>query len=92
MIEAVMFWNEPNNKSHWDFEVYPNWDKFSAMERLAGEAVASIIGPRLIAFQIVGIETGNQPSGINGIDSSRLSNADPVAFDRLDLVFCLTRT
>ena len=21
MIEAVMLWNEPNNKSHWDFEI-----------------------------------------------------------------------
>src|SRR5215212_3135554 len=23
VIEAVMFWNEPNNKSHWDFEIDP---------------------------------------------------------------------
>ena len=25
MIEAVMLWNEPNNKSHWDFEIDPDW-------------------------------------------------------------------
>ena len=25
MIEAVMLWNEPNNKSHWDFELDPDW-------------------------------------------------------------------
>ena len=25
MVEAVMFWNEPNNKSHWDFEIDPDW-------------------------------------------------------------------
>jgi len=39
MIEAVMFWNEPNNKSHWDFEVDPGWNIFAAMVRLAAEAV-----------------------------------------------------
>ena len=30
MIEAVMFWNEPNNKSHWDFELDPGLDDFRA--------------------------------------------------------------
>lgn len=39
MIEAVMFWNEPNNKSHWDFEIDPDWSKFAAMVKLAAEAV-----------------------------------------------------
>ena len=39
MIEAVMFWNEPNNKSHWDFEIDPDWKKFAAMVKLAAEAV-----------------------------------------------------
>ena len=29
MIEAVMFWNEPNNKSHWDFEIDPDWRMFA---------------------------------------------------------------
>ncbi len=42
MIEAVMFWNEPNNKSHWDFvELDPEWRIFSDMVRLAAEAVAA---------------------------------------------------
>jgi beta-xylosidase len=42
MIEAVMFWNEPNNKSHWDFEnLDPHWRIFSDMVNLAGQAVAS---------------------------------------------------
>src|SRR5204862_2184410 len=40
MIEAVMLWNEPNNKSHWDLELDPDWSKFSRMTRLAGEAIA----------------------------------------------------
>jgi beta-xylosidase len=39
MIEAVMFWNEPNNKSHWDFEVDPDWRLFSSMVKLASEGV-----------------------------------------------------
>ncbi|HZY17913.1 MAG TPA: beta-xylosidase [Ramlibacter sp.] len=39
MIEAVKFWNEPNNKSHWDLEVDPEWVRFAEMVRLAGAAV-----------------------------------------------------
>jgi beta-xylosidase len=39
MIEAVMFWNEPNNKSHWDFEIDPGWVKFAEMAKLAAAAV-----------------------------------------------------
>jgi beta-xylosidase len=39
VIEAVMLWNEPNNLSHWDFTVDPDWTRFSEMARLAGEAV-----------------------------------------------------
>jgi len=29
MVEAVMIWNEPNNKSHWDFEIDPEWRMFA---------------------------------------------------------------
>ena len=36
MIEAVKFWNEPNNKSHWAFEIDPEWKRFSDMVRVAG--------------------------------------------------------
>jgi beta-xylosidase len=39
MIEAVMLWNEPNNKSHWDPEVDPDWSRFAAMARLAAQAI-----------------------------------------------------
>jgi beta-xylosidase len=41
MIEAAMIWNEPNNKSHWDIELDPEWKRFTAMARLAGEAMAA---------------------------------------------------
>jgi beta-xylosidase len=36
-----MFWNEPNNKSHWDFEIDPQWQIFAAMVKSAADAVAS---------------------------------------------------
>lgn len=39
MIEAVMFWNEPNNLSHWDFHVDPEWRIFADMVKKASDAV-----------------------------------------------------
>jgi beta-xylosidase len=42
MIEAAMFWNEPNNKSHWDFELDPEWDIFSAMVKAGSTAVRRV--------------------------------------------------
>lgn len=39
MIEAVKFWNEPNNKSHWAFEIDPEWSIYAAMVKMAAEAV-----------------------------------------------------
>jgi beta-xylosidase len=39
MIEAVKFWNEPNNKSHWDLELDPDWNAYAAMVKLASQAV-----------------------------------------------------
>lgn len=39
MIEAVMLWNEPNNLSHWDFNIDPDWKIYSEMVKEAGMAV-----------------------------------------------------
>jgi beta-xylosidase len=39
MIEAVMLWNEPNNLSHWNFEIDPDWSIYSGMVNLASDAV-----------------------------------------------------
>src|SRR5947207_14418556 len=36
-----MIWNEPNNKSHWDPQIDPDWAKFAQMAILAGEAIRS---------------------------------------------------
>ncbi len=39
MIEAVMLWNEPNNLSHWDFDIDPEWTQFARMVNLASDAI-----------------------------------------------------
>ena len=39
MVEAVMLWNEPNNMSHWDFEIDPDWRIFSRMVNTACDAI-----------------------------------------------------
>lgn len=39
MIEAVKFWNEPNNKSHWDFDIDTDWSRFADMVKLSAAAV-----------------------------------------------------
>ena len=41
MVEAVMLWNEPNNLSHWDFEIDPEWRIFSEMVKGASSAIAA---------------------------------------------------
>jgi beta-xylosidase len=38
MIEAVKFWNEPNNKSHWIFETDPDWNIYAEMVKVAAKA------------------------------------------------------
>jgi beta-xylosidase len=42
MIEAAMLWNEPNNKSHWDPEVDPGWERFATLATLAGRAIREV--------------------------------------------------
>ena len=41
MIEAVKLWNEPNNMSHWDFEVDTGWRVYADMVKAAAIAVQS---------------------------------------------------
>jgi beta-xylosidase len=42
VIEAVMLWNEPNNLSHWDRTLDPDWALFTEMVGLAGERLGRI--------------------------------------------------
>ena len=46
MIEAVMLWNEPNNKSHWDPEIDPEWRLYGDMVKLAARAIEDV-NPRM---------------------------------------------
>ena len=76
MIEAVMFWNEPNNKSHWDFEIDPDWTRFAGMIKLATEAVRAE-NPQLT--RVLG--------GISPIDPSFIDNLQRKgALDQIDVV------
>ncbi len=76
MIEAAMIWNEPNNKSHWDPELDPDWSRFARMCRLAGEAIAAEAPglPRVLG-------------GISPIDPNFINNMrGQGALDALDVV------
>ena len=42
MVEAVMLWNEPNNLSHWDFKIDPEWKMFAEMTILAAQAIRRV--------------------------------------------------
>ncbi len=39
MIEALQFWNEPNNLSHWDYTLDPDWSIFAQMVKYASREV-----------------------------------------------------
>lgn len=76
MVEAVMFWNEPNNYSHWDFELDPDWSIFADMTRLAAQAVKAE-NPKL--HRVLG--------GISPIDPGFIGNMrDKGVLDELDTV------
>jgi beta-xylosidase len=76
MVEAVMFWNEPNNKSHWDFQADPDWKIFSEMIKQAAGAVAAA-NPQLP--KVLG--------GISPIDAGFMDNMKRKgALERLDAV------
>lgn len=42
MIEAAMIWNEPNNKSHWDVALDPEWKQFADHVIRAGASIRSV--------------------------------------------------
>ena len=76
MIEAAMIWNEPNNKSHWDPEIDPEWKLFSEMAIAAADAIAAE-APRLA--KVLG--------GISPIDPNFIRNmAGRGVLDHVDVV------
>jgi beta-xylosidase len=42
MITSIMLWNEPNNLSHWDFQMDPQWEAFSTMVKHAARAIRQL--------------------------------------------------
>src|SRR3954453_3838653 len=42
MVEAVMLWNEPNNMSHWDFKVDPDWRMFADLVHEGVKAIREV--------------------------------------------------
>jgi beta-xylosidase len=76
VIEAVMIWNEPNNKSHWDHQLDPDWSKFAKLAGLAADAIRAE-QPKLV--RVLG--------GLSPIDGSFLTKmADRGVLDRVDAV------
>ena len=39
MVEAIVLWNEPNNLSHWNFHLDPDWRRFAEMIKGASAAI-----------------------------------------------------
>jgi beta-xylosidase len=76
MIDSIMLWNEPNNLSHWNFQLDPDWKAFAAMTRSAGRAVRAE-NPRIA--RVMG--------GISPIDASFVELLDGHgALDEVDAV------
>ena len=42
MVEAVVLWNEPNNLSHWNFKLDPDWTIFAEMVKSAARAIRAV--------------------------------------------------
>ncbi len=76
MLEAVMLWNEPNNLSHWDFEIDSDWSAYAKMVKEAAVAVRAE-NPRL--KRVLG--------GISPIDPAFITRMhDKGALEHVDVV------
>jgi beta-xylosidase len=42
MVEGIVLWNEPNNLSHWNFHLDPDWAHFADMVRQASAAIRQV--------------------------------------------------
>ena len=42
MVEGIVLWNEPNNLSHWNFHLDPDWKRFADMVKCASGAIRRI--------------------------------------------------
>jgi beta-xylosidase len=63
MVEAAMIWNEPNNLSHWDFEIDRDWSMFATLVKAAS---AAIVAERPQLTRVLG--------GVSPIDPAFIAN------------------
>lgn len=42
MVEAIVLWNEPNNLSHWNFHLDPDWSRFAEMVKVASRSIREV--------------------------------------------------
>jgi beta-xylosidase len=76
MVEAVMFWNEPNNLSHWDAGIDPEWQTFA---RMVSGASAAVEAEAPAAVRVLG--------GMSPIDPAFLERLQVLgALERMDAV------
>jgi beta-xylosidase len=72
-----MLWNEPNNKSHWDFELDPDWQIFSKMVNAAADRIQAV-NPKLL--RVLGGISPIDPSFIRTLGRQDvLSHVDVIA-------------
>ena len=76
MIEAAMIWNEPNNKSHWDPGVDPDWSRFGELVKAGGRAIRAV-NPELP--RVLGGMSPIDPSFVNRLQGYG-------AMDEIDVV------
>ena len=89
MIEAAKIWNEPNNKSHWDPNLDPEWELFARMTRLAGQAIAAE-NSRLV--RVLGGMSPIDPAFVQRLDrQGALEQVDAVAVHGFPLDWNLWR-
>ena len=76
MVEAIVLWNEPNNLSHWNFKLDPDWDRFAQMVKEASASIRAISPDMTIVL-----------GGVSSCDSDflRLMSAKGV-IDSVDVV------
>jgi len=77
VIEALKLWNEPNNKSHWDFDIDPEWRLFAGMAKLAADAIRA--ENRSLPRVLGGISPIDPKFIKNMQDQGVLANVDAVA-------------
>jgi beta-xylosidase len=67
-----MLWNEPNNISHWDFEIDPEWRAFGEMVKLSAGAIAA---ERPELRRVLGGLSPIDPNFLTALDSQGVLDA-----------------